>query len=72
LNLTQKELARRLGVHQPEVSHLLNGKLSKFSAGTLISYAVKLGLGVTVEITAPGKVGVVKSVKAQARQRQAI
>jgi predicted XRE-type DNA-binding protein len=53
LGLTQKELARRLGVHQPEVSHLLNGKLSKFSAGTLIQYAVKLDLEVEVKLTAP-------------------
>ena len=53
LALTQKELARRLAVHQPEVSHLLNGKLSKFSAGTLIQYAVKLDLQVQVKLTAP-------------------
>ena len=52
LTLPQKDLARRLGVHQPEVSHLLNGRLSKFSAGTLIQYAVKLDLGVQVKLTA--------------------
>ncbi len=52
LGFTQKELADRLGVHQPEVSHLLNGKLSKFSAGTLIQYAVKLDLEVQVKLTA--------------------
>jgi predicted XRE-type DNA-binding protein len=55
LKLTQKELALRLDVHQPEVSHLLNGKLSKFSVGALIAYAVKLDLGVKVSITAPVK-----------------
>ena len=53
LGLTQKELAHRLGVHQPEISHLLNGRLSKFSAGTLIQYAVRLDLGVHVKLTAP-------------------
>jgi predicted XRE-type DNA-binding protein len=51
LGLTQKELAQRLGVHQPEVSHLLSGKLSKFSVGTLIQYAVTMGLGVQVRVT---------------------
>jgi predicted XRE-type DNA-binding protein len=51
LGLTQRELAQRLGVHQPEVSHLLTGKLSKFSVGTLIQYAVTMGLGVEMKIT---------------------
>jgi predicted XRE-type DNA-binding protein len=55
LKLTQRELARRLEVHQPEVSNLLTGKLSKFSAGTLILYAVKLGLDVQVKITTPAQ-----------------
>jgi predicted XRE-type DNA-binding protein len=53
LSLTQKELARRFGVHQPEVSHLLTGKLSKFSASTLIQYAVKLNLDVRVRLIVP-------------------
>ena len=53
LKLTQKEIAKRLGIHQPEVSSLLNGKLSKFSSGTLIHYAVVLDMGVSVKLTAP-------------------
>lgn len=53
LQLTQKEMAKRLGIHQPEVSSLLNGKLSKFSLGTLIRYAVVLNMGVSVKLTAP-------------------
>ena len=53
LKLTQKEMAKRLGIHQPEVSSLLNGKLSKFSSGTLIHYAVVLNMGVSVKLTAP-------------------
>jgi predicted XRE-type DNA-binding protein len=65
LALTQKELGHRLGVHQPEVSHLLAGKLSKFSVGSLIQYAVKMGLGVQVKITDGKRVpGVVKAVQA--------
>ena len=51
--LMQEELAKRLGVHQPEVRHLLSGKLSKFNVGTLIQYALKLDLGVQVTLTAP-------------------
>jgi predicted XRE-type DNA-binding protein len=66
LKMTQKELAQRLGVHQPEVSHLMAGKLSKFSAGTLIQYAVKLNLGIEVKITASPERGRVKSMHAGA------
>ena len=63
LKLTQKEVAKRLGIHQPEVSSLLNGKLSKFSSGTLIHYAVVLNMGVSVRLTAPKqKRRVVKAV----------
>ncbi|MGO4209958.1 helix-turn-helix domain-containing protein [Terriglobus sp. 2YAB30_2] len=51
--LTQKNLIQLLGVHQPEVSNLLNGKLSKFAFGTLIRYAVNLNLNVSVRLTAP-------------------
>jgi len=72
LKLTQRELARRLEVHQPEVSNLLTGKLSKFSAGTLILYAVKLGLNVQVKITTPAKSkqGDVKDIMAGSKSRR--
>jgi predicted XRE-type DNA-binding protein len=53
LQLTQKELAEKLDVHQPDVSNLLNGKLSKFSVETFIRYAVKLGLGFEAKFTSP-------------------
>jgi predicted XRE-type DNA-binding protein len=70
LTLTQKELAQRLGVHQPEVSHLLAGKLSKFSVGMLIQFAVKMDLGVQVKLTgAKRRAGVVKAVQAKGLRR---
>jgi predicted XRE-type DNA-binding protein len=73
LALTQKELAQRLGVHQPEVSHLLAGKLSKFSVGSLIQYAVKLGLGVQVKITDGKRVpGAVKTVQSTSRAKRLV
>ncbi len=73
LALTQKELAQRLGVHQPEVSHLLAGKLSKFSVGSLIQYAVKMGLGVQVKIT-DGKRApdVVKTLRAKGMKKSLV
>jgi len=66
LQLTQQELAKRLGVHQPDVSNLLNGKLSKFSVGTLIHYGAKLDLGFTGKFTNPQK-GSVKMLHANAK-----
>jgi predicted XRE-type DNA-binding protein len=53
LRLKQKDLAVRLDVHQPDVSNLLGGKISKFSVGTFIQFAVKLELGVHVRLSAP-------------------
>jgi len=40
---TQVETARQLGVTQPRVSDLLNGKLSKFSLDALVNMLAALG-----------------------------
>ncbi len=48
---SQAELVQILKVHQPEVSHLLKGKISRFSVGKLISFAVRLHLDVQVRTT---------------------
>jgi predicted XRE-type DNA-binding protein len=53
--LDQSDLARSLKVHQPDVSNLLRGKLSKFSTAKLITFAVRLNLGVQVKLTEPKK-----------------
>ena len=66
LGFDQQRLAAALGVHQPEVSHLLNGKISKFSVGKLIKFAGKLNLAARVRITNPGS-GKAASVTAAAR-----
>ena len=50
---TQQELGTILGIHQPDVSFLLNGRVSKFSVGKLIKFAGKLNLGTEVKITRP-------------------
>jgi len=44
-------LATALRLHQPDVSNLLRGKLSKFSTAKLITFAVRLNLGVQVKLT---------------------
>jgi predicted XRE-type DNA-binding protein/phage-related protein len=50
---SQQELGTVLGIHQPDVSHLLHGKVSKFSVGKLIKFAGKLNLGAEVRLTKP-------------------
>lgn len=73
LQLTQKELAKRLGVHQPDVSNLLKGKLSKFSVGTLIHYGAKLDLGFKGRFTEPKRQGgSIRSLRANASQRRSM
>jgi predicted XRE-type DNA-binding protein len=50
---TQQELGVRLGIHQPDVSNLLGGRISKFSVGKLIKLAGKLNLGASVKLHVP-------------------
>ena len=45
-SLTQKDVALRLGVSQPRISNLMNGRLDKFSFDMLIIFARKLGFPV--------------------------
>ncbi|PKG95983.1 helix-turn-helix domain-containing protein [Paraglaciecola sp. MB-3u-78] len=40
---TQKEAAEHLGVSQPRISNLRNGKISKFSVDMLMGMLAKLG-----------------------------
>ena len=50
---SQVELGSALGIHQPDVSNLLNGKVSKFSVSKLIKFAGKLNLSAEVKLTKP-------------------
>jgi predicted XRE-type DNA-binding protein len=50
---TQLELGTALGIHQPDVSNLLNGRVSKFSVGKLIKLAGRLNLEARVTIKRP-------------------
>ena len=52
---TQQELGAVLGIHQPDVSHLLNGKVSRFRVGKLIQFAGKLNLEAQVKLIDPAK-----------------
>lgn len=49
---TQAQAADRLGVTQPRVNDLLNGKIDKFSLDMLVCLAVKSGLKIALDIKA--------------------
>ena len=53
--ITQAEAARILGVDQPKVSALLNGKLSGFSMERLFHFLNRLGQDVNINIEPAGK-----------------
>ena len=66
---SQQDLGTALGIHQPDVSNLLNGKVSKFSVGKLLKLAGKLNLGAQVKLTKP-RVGKLPSVSASRRTQK--
>lgn len=49
-NLTQTETAKLLGIDQPKVSALLNGKLSGFSTERLFRFLNALGSDVEIRV----------------------
>lgn len=57
--LSQKEVAKKLGITQPKVSMLVSGKLSQFSADSLLHYLAILGCEVEIRIRRPrSRVGI--------------
>jgi predicted XRE-type DNA-binding protein len=74
--MTQRELSTALGIHQPDVSTLLSGRVSKFSVGKLIQFAGKLNLVAEVKLTRPKlprkPEGTVKNVRANRSQRASV
>jgi len=51
--LKQREIAALLAVKQSEVSHLLNGRFSRFSEGKLLAFLKKLDRQVMLVINQP-------------------
>lgn len=52
-NLSQKEVAIKLGITQPKVSMLASGRLSAFSTDTLLHYLSVLGCEVQIRVKKP-------------------
>jgi predicted XRE-type DNA-binding protein len=63
---SQAELAEVLKVHQPDVSNLLRGKISKFSITRLIQFAGRLNLEASIHVEAPKAGKPISSLKASA------
>jgi predicted XRE-type DNA-binding protein len=49
--LKQRQIGGVLGIEQPEVSHLMNGHFSRFSAEKLLAFLHKLEIKVTIYIS---------------------
>lgn len=49
---TQTDAAQRLGVQQPRISHLMNGRIDLFSVDTLLEMASLIGLRVEISVLA--------------------
>ncbi len=49
--LIQQDVALRLGIKQPEVSHLLNGHFSRFTIDKLLDLLKRLDQKVTIHIS---------------------
>ena len=49
--MTHAEAARKLGVNQPRISDLMQGKIDVFSVDTLIAILSHAGLKVKIQIT---------------------
>lgn len=53
LGLTQAEAAKRLGLDQPKISAIVNGRLDGFSADRLLRFLSALGCDVEIRISEP-------------------
>jgi predicted XRE-type DNA-binding protein len=49
--LKQREIAKVLGIAQPDVSHLMNGHFSRFTADKLLDFLKRLDRKVTIEVS---------------------
>lgn len=66
---SQRDLCRILDEHQPQISNLLNGRISKFSIDKLLRYATRLGLKTTLKIQSSSPA---KTIKTKSRSRSKV
>ncbi len=63
--MTQSEAAERLGVTQPRISALMNGKLDLFSVDALFGYLFALGVQPRLQVQSRDEARLLLSRKAQ-------
>jgi predicted XRE-type DNA-binding protein len=51
--LTQAQAAKILGVDQPKISSIVNGRLDGFSTERLMRFLIELGCDVQISVSAP-------------------
>src|ERR1700733_1522 len=49
--LKQREIAKILGIAQPDASHLMNGHFSRFTTDKLLDFLKRLDRKVTIEVS---------------------
>ena len=49
--LKQPEIAGRLGIAQPDVSHLMNGHFSRFTTDKLLDFLKRLDQKITIQVS---------------------
>jgi predicted XRE-type DNA-binding protein len=49
--LKQREIAKVLGIAQPDVSHLMNGHFSRFTTDKLLDFLQRLNRKVTIKVS---------------------
>ncbi len=49
--LKQREIAKVLGIAQPDVSHLMNGHFSRFTTDKLLDFLKRLNQKVTIQVS---------------------
>ncbi len=69
---TQQELCTLLGIHQPDVSNLLNGRVSRFSVSKLIRFAGKLNLSAEIKLLKPRTAKPLAGFSAESKKRVAV
>ena len=53
--LKQREISDVLGIKQPDVSHLMNGHFSRFTADKLLDFLKRLNQKVTIQVSSHHK-----------------
>lgn len=60
--LSQRDVAKKLGITQPQVSMLVGGRLSAFSTDALLQYLSILGCDVQIKVNRPrSRIGIFRN-----------